>query len=293
MHQRLSWLHRHQRSHCHTVVFKPAVVSTLALLLLAKRRGRQDIAKLLGWQRGGFVLPGTGARDQGLVVRLRLRLDNTFHYVFRGLGTATRRLKRLYLLRYVCQALKQAAGTIRNAVHFPVAVCKAACLSLDALEQRRDEVGQAPQAIGSIVVLPEERTSRRLDSEVAELRLVHSIQVPVGQFLHKQEELRSRAWRGCSFLMHLVQRWHQGVLHVADHGWFRALQLQNLWAVVIRVVVRMKHCQRPEDFVHSTTKMVQPHLVPIGERHGCSGKAQVPQRRAHLLIPSGADEISV
>ena len=52
-------------------------------------------------------------------------------------------------------------------------------------------------------------------------------------------------------------------------------------------------CQKPENIVHTTTEMVQPHFVPIGERYRGGGKAQMPQRRAHFLISSGTEEIFI
>ena len=120
-------------------------------------------------------------------------------------------------------------------------MCKAAHLSLDALEERRDEIGQTSQAIRRIIVLPEKRTTRRCYFEVAEECVVHSIQMPVRQFFQKQEELGSGAWRGGGSLMHFLQRWHQGVLCVSGQRRLRSLQRQDLWAIVVRVVVRMKH----------------------------------------------------
>ncbi len=62
-------------------------------------------------------------------------------------------------------------------------------LSLGALQERLDEVRQAPQAARGIVVLPIQRAPRRRDAKVAQPRAIHPVEMPVRQLLEQQEEL--------------------------------------------------------------------------------------------------------
>ena len=82
--------------------------------------------------------------------------------------------------------------------------------------------------------------------EIADVRLVNSIQMPVRQLFHQKEKFRSRPWGGCRVLVHLLQSRHGDVLLASCHRWITSVHGEDLWAIIVGVVVGVKHRQRAE-----------------------------------------------
>ncbi len=80
--------------------------------------------------------------------------------------------------------------------------------------------------------------------EIADVRSVNSIQMPVRQFFHQKEKFGSRPWGSCRVLVHLLQSRHGNLLFAS--WWITSVHGEHLWAIIVSVVVGVKHCQRAE-----------------------------------------------
>ena len=99
--------------------------------------------------------------------------------------------------------------------------------------------------------------------EIADVRTVNSIQMPVRQLFHQKEKFRSRPWGSCRVLVHLLQCWHSDVLLPFCHRWIKSVQSEDLWAIIVSVIVGVKHRQRAEQQLHCCPEVVTTHFVAI------------------------------
>ena len=79
----------------------------------------------------------------------------------------------------IVQGIVQLFAAVWNAVNFSTAMCEAALLRLNDFEESSCEGSQSTEAIGSEVVFPIKLANSRRYMEIAQLRLVDTIKVPV------------------------------------------------------------------------------------------------------------------
>ena len=87
--------------------------------------------------------------------------------------------------------------------------------------------------------------------------------MPVREFLHEKEQFRSRTWTRCSVHVHLLQSRHGDVLLACCHRWITSVHSEDFWAIIVSVIVGVKHRQRAEQQLHCCPEVVTTHFVAI------------------------------